>query len=96
VVFFGFNCLGPPTFTLTAECFPTRIRSAGFGLVDGLAVSGGAVGVLAIAPLAPKLSSLQALLLISSFLVLAAILARFTPHARNRALEDRRENDLTG
>jgi hypothetical protein len=67
VVFFGFNCLGPPTFTLTAECFPTRIRSAGFGLVDGLAVSGGAVGVLAI-----------------------------TSHARNRALEDRRENDLTG
>ncbi len=64
--------------------------------MDGLAVSGGAVGVLAIAPLAPKLSSLQALLLISSFLVLAAILARFTPHARNRALEDRRENDLTG
>lgn len=88
VVFFGFNVWVPPTFTLTAECFPTRIRAAGFGLVDGLAVSGGAVGVLAIAPLVPTLSSLQALLLISSFLVLAAILAQFTPHARNRALEN--------
>jgi MFS family permease len=73
---------------LTAECFPTRIRSAGFGLVDGLAVSGGAVGVLVIAPLVPHLSSLQALLLISGFLVLAAVLAQFTPRARNRALED--------
>lgn len=88
VVFFGFNVWVPPTFTLTAECFPTRIRSAGFGLVDGLAVSGGAVGVLAIAPLVPRLTLLQALLLISGFLVLAAILAQFTPRARNRALED--------
>ncbi len=88
VVFFGFNVWVPPTFALTAECFPTRIRSAGFGLVDGLAVSGGAVGVLVIAPLVPHLSSLQALLLISGFLVLAAILAQFTPRARNRALED--------
>ena len=88
VVFFGFNVWVPPTFTLTAECFPTRVRSAGFGLVDGLAVSGGAVGVLVIAPLVPHLSSLSALLLISSFLVLAAVLAQFTPRARNRALED--------
>jgi hypothetical protein len=39
------------------------------------------------APLVPRLSSLAALL-ISSFLVVAAILAQFTPHARNRALED--------
>jgi hypothetical protein len=44
--------------------------------------------VLAIAPLVPRLTLLQALLLISSFLVLAAILAQFTPQARNRPLED--------
>ncbi len=88
VIFFGFNVWVPPTFTLTAECFPTRFRSAGFGLVDGLAVSGGAVGVLVIAPLVPHLSTLQALLLISGFLVVAAVLAQFTPRARNRALED--------
>ena len=36
----------------------------------------------------PRLTLLQALLLISSFLVLAAILAQFTPQARNRPLED--------
>jgi MFS family permease len=88
VIFFGFNVWVPPTFALTAECFPTRFRSAGFGLVDGLAVSGGAVGVLVIAPLVPHLSTLQALLLISGFLVVAAVLAQFTPRARNRALED--------
>jgi hypothetical protein len=46
------------------------------------------VGVLVIAPLVGHLSALSALLLISSFQVLAAVLAQFTPRTRNRALED--------
>jgi MFS family permease len=88
LVFFGFNVWVPPTFALSAESFPTRIRSAGFGLVDGLGVLGGIAGVLVIAPLVPRLAPLPALLLISGFLVIAAVLAQFTPHARNRVLED--------
>lgn len=63
---------------------PTRIRSAGFGLVDGIGVLGGALGVLVIAPLVP----LPALLVISGFLVVSAVLAQFTPRTRNRALEE--------
>jgi MFS family permease len=88
IVFFGFNVWVPPTFALSAESFPTRIRSAGFGLVDGLGVTGGMVGVLVIAPLVPHLSALSALLLISSFQIVAAVLAQFTPRTRNRALEE--------
>lgn len=88
LVFFGFNVWVPPTFALSAESFPTRIRSAGFGLVDGIGVLGGAAGVLIIAPLVPRLSPLPALLLISSFLVISAIVAQFTPRTRNRVLED--------
>ncbi|GGL08048.1 MFS transporter [Mangrovihabitans endophyticus] len=88
IVFFGFNVWVPPTFALSAESFPTRIRSAGFGLVDGFGVTGGMIGVLVIAPLVGHLSALQALLLISSFQVVAAVLAQFTPRTRNRALED--------
>jgi MFS transporter, putative metabolite:H+ symporter len=88
LVFFGFNVWVPPTFALSAESFPTRIRSAGFGLVDGIGVLGGIMGVLVIAPLVPKLTPLPALLLISGFLVVAAVFAQFTPHARNRVLED--------
>jgi MFS family permease len=87
IVFFGFNVWVPPTFALSAESFPTRFRSAGFGLVDGLGVTGGAVGVLVVAPLVPHLSPLPALLLISAFLVVAAVIAQFTPRARNRSLE---------
>ncbi|GAB2993577.1 sugar porter family MFS transporter [Amycolatopsis acidiphila] len=88
LVFFGFNVWVPPTFALSAESFPTRIRSAGFGLVDGVGVLGGAMGVLVIAPLVPRLSPLPALLMIAGFLVVSAILAQFTPHTRNRMLED--------
>ncbi|MEV6605912.1 MFS transporter [Kutzneria sp. NPDC051319] len=88
LVFFGFNVWVPPTFALSAESFPTRVRSAGFGLVDGIGVLGGAMGVLVIAPLVPLLAPLPALLLVSSFLVVAAVLAQFTPRTRNRALEE--------
>lgn len=88
LVFFGFNVWVPPTFALSAESFPTRIRSAGFGLVDGLGVMGGAVGVLVIAPAVPHLSPLPALLLVSVFLVVAAVIGQFTPRTRNRVLEE--------
>jgi MFS family permease len=88
IVFFGFNVWVPPTFALSAESFPTRIRSAGFGLVDGLGVTGGMIGVLVIAPLVGHLTALAALLLISSFQVAAAVLAQFAPRTRNRALEE--------
>ena len=88
IVFFGFNVWVPPTFALSAESFPTRIRSAGFGFVDGLGVTGGAVGVLVIAPLVPHMSPLAALVLVSSFLIVAAVIAQFAPRARDRALEE--------
>jgi MFS transporter, putative metabolite:H+ symporter len=87
IVFFGFNVWVPPTFALSAESFPTRIRSAGFGLVDGIGVTGGMVGVLVVAPLVPHLSSLAALVLISVFLIVSAVVAQFAPRTRNEALE---------
>lgn len=87
VIFFGFNVWVPPTFALSAESFPTRVRSAGFGLVDGLGVTGGMVGVLVIAPLVPHLSALPAFLLICAFQIVAAVIAQFAPRARNESLE---------
>lgn len=88
LLFFGFNVWVPPTFALSAESFPTRVRSAGFGLVDGLGVLGGAGGVLVVAPLVPHMRPLPALLLLSGFLVVAAVLAQFAPRTRNRSLEE--------
>lgn len=87
LIFIGFNLWVSPSYALTAENFPTRARSTGFALVDGVGHLGGAIGILALAPLIPHMSVLGALLLISCFLIIASVLAQFTVHTRNRALE---------
>jgi putative MFS transporter len=88
VIFFGFNLWVPMTYARSAESFPTRARTTGFALVDGVGHLGGGIGVLAIAPAIPHLSILGSLLLISGFLVIAAILAMFGVETRNRRFEE--------
>ncbi|WP_138444731.1 MFS transporter [Sinomonas susongensis] len=87
LIFAGFNLWVSPTYALTAECFPTRARTTGFALVDGVGHIGGGIGVMIIAPILPQLPVVWALGLISVFLVIAAILVQFTPHTRNRHLD---------
>jgi MFS transporter, putative metabolite:H+ symporter len=88
VVFFGFNIWVPMTYTLSAESFPTRARATGFGLVDGLGHLGGGIGVLLIAPQLPHMSVLGAFLLVSGFLVVAAVIAQFAVNTRARRFEE--------
>lgn len=88
LIFAGFNLWVSPTYAMTAESFPTRARTTGFALVDGVGHIGGGIGVLVIAPLLPHLSILGALILISAFLVVAAVIAQFTTHTRNRPLDE--------
>jgi MFS transporter, putative metabolite:H+ symporter len=88
VIFFGFNLWVPMTYARSAESFPTRARTSGFALVDGVGHLGGGVGVLVIAPAVPHLSILGSLMLISGFLVVAAILAMFGVETRNRRFEE--------
>ena len=88
VVFFGFNLWVPIAYAWSAECYPTRARTTGFALVDGIGHLGGGVGLLFIAPLTPQLGVLGALLLISAFLVLGAIIAQFGVPARGRRLDE--------
>ena len=88
VVFFGFNVWVPMTYTLSTESFPTRARVTGFGLVDGIGHVGGGIGVLLIAPLIPKLSVLGAFMLISAFLVAAALVAQLSERTRGREYEE--------
>jgi len=87
LVFAGFNLWVSPSYAMTAESFPTRARATGFALVDGVGHLGGGIGILVLAPILPHLSVLAAFLLISSFLIVASILAQLTPHTRNRSLE---------
>jgi MFS family permease len=88
IVFFGFNLWVPMTYALSAESFPTRARVTGFGLVDGIGHLGGGIGVLLIAPQIPHMSVLGAFLVISGFLVVAAVIAQFTLTTRARRFED--------
>jgi MFS transporter, putative metabolite:H+ symporter len=88
VVFFGFNVWVPSTYTLSTESFPTRARVTGFGLVDGVGHLGGGIGVLVIAPQIPNMSVLGAMLLVSAFLVAAAIVAQFSVNSRGRHYEE--------
>ncbi|HUN95542.1 MAG TPA: MFS transporter [Bradyrhizobium sp.] len=88
IIFFGFNLWVPIAYSWTTENFPTRARTTGFALVDGIGHLGGGVGVLLIAPLIPHLGALAAMLLISSFLILAAVIAQFGTATRSRALEE--------
>lgn len=87
IIFAGFNMWVSPTYALSAESFPTRARTTGFALVDGVGHIGGGIGVLVIGPIIPHMSLLGALILISVFIVIAAILAQFTTHTRNRPLD---------
>ncbi|MDQ2802386.1 MAG: MFS transporter [Pseudomonadota bacterium] len=88
VIFFGFNLWVPIAYAWTTENFPTRARTTGFALVDGLGHLGGGVGLLFIAPMVPQLGALRGLLLISGFLVLGALIAQFGIRARGRALDE--------
>lgn len=75
LIFAGFNLWVSRTYAMTAKSFPTRARTTGFALVDGVGHIGGGIGVLVIAPILPHMCVFGALMLISSFLVVAAILA---------------------
>jgi MFS transporter, putative metabolite:H+ symporter len=88
VLFFGFNLWVPVAYSWTTENFPTRARTTGFALVDGIGHVGGGIGVALIAPLIPHLNPLEAMLLICSFLVLAAVIAQFGTATRSRMLEE--------
>lgn len=88
IIFLGFNMWVSPTYALSAESFPSRSRTTGFGLVDGIGHIGGGIGVMVIAPFIPKLTPLAALMMISGFLVVAAIIVQAAPATRGRQLEE--------
>ncbi len=88
IVFFGFNVWVPIAYAWTTENYPTRARTTGFALVDGLGHIGGGIGLIYLAPLMPRLGALKGLLVISAFLVLGAVIAQFGVRARGRALDE--------
>jgi MFS family permease len=87
IVFFGFNVWVPMTYTWSTENFPTRARTTGYALSDGIGHVGGGIGLVLIVPLLGGLGALPAFLVIAAFLVVAAILAQFGVSTRKETLE---------
>lgn len=87
VVFFGFNVWVPIAYAWSIENYPTRARTTGFALVDGVGHLGGGVGLMVIAPMIPHLGVLASMLLIGGFLVLAAVIAQFGINTRSQLLD---------
>ena len=88
IVFFGFNLWVPIVYAWSIEHYPTRARTTGFALVDGIGHLGGGIGIFVIAPLIPKIGVVGSFLLIGSFLVLAALVAQFGIPTRSRLLDE--------
>ncbi|MDQ0190258.1 MFS transporter [Alicyclobacillus cycloheptanicus] len=88
VLFFGFNVWVPITYAWSAELYPSRARTTGFGLVDGIGHLGGGVGVMVIAPMIPTIGITKALLLVNAFMVVGAIIALFGIRTKGRKLEE--------
>jgi putative MFS transporter len=88
VIFFGFNVWVPMTYAWSIELFPTRARTSGYALGDGLGHGTGAVGVKYVVPLMVGISTVKALVIIASFLCFAALLAQLGVRTRNRPLDE--------
>lgn len=88
IVFFGFNLWVPIVYAWSVEHYPTRARTTGFALVDGIGHLGGGIGIFVIAPLIPRMGVLGSFLLIGGFLIVAALVAQFGVPTRSRLLDE--------
>lgn len=81
ILFIGFNTWVPITYTWVTESFPTRARTSGFALADGLGHLGGGIGVLGVTYLSTVLSVIPLFVAITSFLIIAALIAISLGHS---------------
>jgi MFS transporter, putative metabolite:H+ symporter len=88
IVFFGFNLWVPMAYAWSAESFPTRARTTGFALVDGVGHLGGGIGVLLVAPYIDDMGALTSMIVLAGFLIAAAAIAQFGTPTRARRLEE--------
>jgi MFS family permease len=94
ILYFGINIWVPMAYAWSAENFPTRARTTGFGIVNGIGHLGGGIGLLVIAQsVLPALRDqpngpLYVLLVISAGLIVAAVLAQFGIATRGLRLDE--------
>jgi len=75
-------------YTYTAELFPTRARSSGFSLSDGIGHCGGAVGALLLPTVVGATSFFVGFLGIGVTGLVAGLIALIGPRTSGRRLEE--------
>ncbi len=88
ILFIGFNLFVPMAWAWSAENYPTRARTTGFALVDGIGHIGGGVGIILIAGNIATLGAVGTWLVIGGCLVVAAIIAQFGTSTRDKRLDE--------
>ncbi len=88
ILFFGFNLFVPMCWAWSAENYPTRARTSGFALVDGIGHLGGGIGILILAPFIPTMGPVITFLVFGGFLVISSVVAQFGISTRNKRLDE--------
>ncbi|TRN00384.1 MFS transporter [Sulfolobus sp. E1] len=97
ILFYGFNLWVPISYTWTAESFPTRARSTGFAMCDGLGHIGGGIGLIAVASFVSSLISsgvttslvIEVFIIIGVFQLISTIIAISAGHkTANKRLDE--------
>ncbi len=88
ILFIGFNLFVPMCWAWSAENYPTRARTSGFALVDGIGHIGGGIGTLAIVPLIPLLGPIGTFLALGGCLAVAAVIAQFGTSTKDKRLDE--------
>lgn len=88
ILFIGFNLFVPMCWAWSAENYPTRARTSGFALVDGIGHIGGGVGMLVLVPFMPTLGPIGTFLVLGGFLVISSAIAQFGISSKDKRLDE--------
>ncbi|AAY81089.1 MFS transporter [Sulfolobus acidocaldarius] len=97
ILFYGFNLWVPISYAWTAESFPTRARSTGFALCDGIGHVGGGIGLIIIASFISSLLSsgvttglaVEVFVIIGVFQLISTLIAISSGHkTANKRLDE--------
>ena len=88
ILFIGFNLFVPMCWAWSAENYPTRARTSGFALVDGIGHIGGGIGMLVLVPFIPTLGPVGTFLILGGFLVVSSGVAQFGISSKAKRLDE--------